>query len=298
MTCGIIIYIEGEICLRIKMPNGYNIFLTYSPSYDKRLEVIKNILFDYKDKKWIKWLEKTWLSKRYIGKSNINMPQYILDKCATFLLKGCLNGDILDERKELKIRQTEIPMSNILADTDEHENNENIKLKGSIEKTIYDKNISELNKNINKKKKKKRVSNTFSKINKLYSTRLINTYRVIPVLEIKDGKKLIKKTIDGKPILIDEKFTIGGNIGPIEENCIYIARWCIVNTYNEFYFMGKKYVIDESIKQYLCDIDDDNKSEMDRILCYYFPKNNQYLFFDQNICPIDNELILGDFYEE
>lgn len=78
------------------------------------------------------------------------------------------------------------------------------------------------------------------------------------------------------------------------------GKWCYVNTDNEFEFEGKIYKIDESVKEYkvynkaqyingkLNDFT--NEAYMEEVFVVV-DKQNKLSFYNQNLDPIDNNLV-------
>lgn len=54
--------------------------------------------------------------------------------------------------------------------------------------------------------------------------------------------------------------------------------------------MNNRYRISNDVGQYR--VGEDNQCEMEKILCYYLKDKDQYLWFDENIDPIDDAFLL------
>lgn len=92
---------------------------------------------------------------------------------------------------------------------------------------------------------------------------------------------------------MSETFRVRRN--KIRENS-KVAEWRYVNTDNEFEFMGRTFVIDESVEQYKVYnkagevYDYTNEAMMDRILIVV-DNENRLRFYDQDLNEIDGSLI-------
>lgn len=75
-----------------------------------------------------------------------------------------------------------------------------------------------------------------------------------------------------------------------------VTKWCYVNTDNEFKFMNKLFVIDESVEDYKVHnkagtvIDYTNEAYMEEILVV-IDLDNHIKFYNQNYEHINNKLI-------
>ena len=75
-----------------------------------------------------------------------------------------------------------------------------------------------------------------------------------------------------------------------------IVEWCYVDTDNEFKFMNRTFVIDESVEQYKVHnkagevYDYTNEAIMDKILVVV-DNENKLRFYDQDLNEIDGSLV-------
>jgi hypothetical protein len=303
------------------MPNGYTVFLDNSVSdHQARLALIQEHILDFENihgERWEEYFNNGWFRETSVAGTRFNQTRDILDKVATYLLAGHFEeGNVMTHRMQNKVADKEIPAScansqveNLMYGTgsDNEEGASNVSSEliiSDTEKEPYDMSADEIEqrkKKARKTKKKWRHTVTY-KINRLYSTPEIRTYRIKPVKN-SDGK--IEKDASGKPIFDAVYVTIGGNKARFEKPNKFknvpdhTARWCLVSTDNIFYFNDKVYRIDDSVKQYTvtgkaCKNGSDwnnfsNNATMERILCYM--DDGEMFFYDENINQIDNNMI-------
>lgn len=62
--------------------------------------------------------------------------------------------------------------------------------------------------------------------------------------------------------------------------------WCVVDTENNFLYNGQNYILDERHEGYK--VNEDNSSDMERVLCFRNQHNNDLWFFDESIEDITN----------
>lgn len=292
------------------MPNNYVLFFEKGvSSYAERLAKVEKLVLNYNNGQWTEWLNRAWFSKSYIAGVEINPSEKILERLADYLLTGNFSdAEIITLDRMEKIRQKEIPLSSTSPAVanfmygDEADSNDDdynyVPVSTSlttdeVEKDIYGMDSADFERKSKKEKANRKTwrKSLTCKINKFRSTEEIRTYRIKPVMTVdKEGKKKVLKTIDGVVVLDAFYITIGGHKGTIDE--INVAKWCTVDTENVFEFMGDKYKISDSLEQYAVDLDNDNKASMEKILCYYLPQSDKYLFYDENIDQIDNSFIV------
>ncbi|MFQ3543627.1 hypothetical protein Q7A53_06030 [Halobacillus rhizosphaerae] len=78
---------------------------------------------------------------------------------------------------------------------------------------------------------------------------------------------------------------------------IKASKWCIVNTENEFVFLGHKFLIDEEVKEYIVhnkagSVEDyTNEAHMEEILVVVEDESGRLSFYNQNYDKIENNLV-------
>lgn len=286
----------------IKNPKyGNKIFLDNSISdYEVRLqEVIDKIL---SDESIIDYCRENALIKNKLQIFSYENQERILENCATYLLMGQYKeNDIMTIYNIRKAQIMEIPAScsNTNAedlmygnvDSEEVTMSASPELVKGSEPDINPQMLSQEDIDRKEKKEKKKTlryknSRTF-RLERLYSTPIIDTYRIKQVFyKDSDGKKKPLKNIMNQPVFDAVPHRVGGHKGLVDLSKKYVSKWCLVDTDNKFTFMDKQYVIDESVSQYA--VGEDNNSSMDMVLCYYMPDEDRCYFFDQNVEPIDS----------
>lgn len=279
----------------LKMPNNYVLWLDGNNDYEGRLKIVNDLIFNYNNSQWSTWFEKMWLNERSSFGQSMNITENILDRIGTFLLQGNFrDGNILTSDKTEVIRMTEIPVSStegsniedyIYSSTsfmDDMTGAVNVSSKlsdGQIVKNVYDmknKDIEKEKKRKEKAQKKWKESKTY-RLNALYTTKKLDTYRVIT-----KGKDL-----QGKPMFYTEPVHIGQD-GIINGACV--SKWATVDTLNEFEFMNSRYRISNDVEAYK--VGEDNKASQEKILIFFLPETSTYLYFDESIQPISENQII------
>lgn len=145
---------------------------------------------------------------------------------------------------------------------------------------LSEREIEKVEKKKAKARKRYKDSKTY-RMEKMYGTRPVRTYRLKRVYDVDEsGKKKAAKNVFGQPIWDVEYITIGGKTGLIDPDKPYKWSWATVDTDGNFSFLGVKYTIDmKENPQYT--VGEDNKCQMDKVLCYQVDGKNY--FFDQDI---------------
>lgn len=279
----------------------YKIFLDNSlTEYEKRLQEVltKALTPDI-----ITYCEDNAKIK---SKSQILSYEYaerLLENCATFLLQGQLDkNNILTLNKIRRNYRNEIPASisdsnaeDLIYGTNSFEEDVDKSLTaspdlvyntdiGRDELVLSQKEVNRYKKKQEKQKKRYRSTSMY-RMEKLFPTKVIRTYRLKQVHKNIDGKDVPVKNVFGQPVYEAVYLNIGGRMGMIDENTI--SKWCIVDSRNVFTFDGITFVINDSVVQYA--VGKDNESKMDKIFCV--KKNEKYIFFDQNVVKLPAKMV-------
>lgn len=282
---------EGVCLLRyfpIDSPIDGRELRIYYDSKDDKNELLQEVILNY----WEDYCNEHWI---WLGKFDEYQWNYedkvkrFLNRCANFLLIGeYKKNDILSGNDVKRIIANEYSLEGDW---------ENKDIEIELEETIdylkqYVKQVDSGDGKILKDKfdnppikSRKKSESKLTKISKIFSKpdKEIEVYKQIHISNTFSVWDKVKKIVRGRK-------------GLINPNEPYMAKWCIVNTNNEFEFNNNKYQINKSVKQY--DIrmppkikhdDFKNDYQMDKILVY--EQDDNIYFFDQNINRIDNEFI-------
>lgn len=273
----------------------------YSDYQIRYAEVVTKVLTD----DIINYCLQNSLIKNKLQIFSYENARQLLENCATYLLKGQFKkGNIMTLYNIRRAVVMEIPASCTSSNAEDlmyglSEGDKEIIVTASPQLTnggfeVDIQNLSQVNIERSEKREKKKItkykqSKSF-RLEKLYTTREINTYRIKQVFyKDAEGKRKPMKNVMNQPVFDAVPHKIGQK-GMIDYSKPYTSKWCVVDTDNEFVFMDKRYQIDGNVEQY--SVGEDNQCQMDKILCYYIPHEDKFLFFDQDIYQIDNSDIL------
>lgn len=244
-------------------------------------------------------------------KNNFQVMSYeyserILENCATYLLRGQYKeNNILNIDQIRKYQTYEIPASASDSNSEDliyatgfsPESSEKhltatpeLWYNTEVDREKTSLSVSQVNKTNKKRvRQRKRFKQTRSfRMEKLYSTPSVRTYRLEQILvEDENKKKKPFKNVFGQLVYQVVYQEIGGQKGMIDDSSI--TKWCLVDTENCFSFDGQTYRIDESVEQYK--VEEDCSAKMDMIYSIK-RKDGTLLFFDQVFCEIPSKKVV------